>query len=95
VSELKKVSEFQEHAHQCRILAASASNRAHREMLSRTAEAWDALAKDREQRLSRQKPSGDPQTENSDDGNCDGDGDGDGDGKQDAAVKTQVSEAMT
>jgi hypothetical protein len=76
VAALKKVLEFQEHAHQCRILAASASNRAHREMLSKTAEAWDALAKDREQRLSRQKPSSDPQTENGGNGDSNGDGDG-------------------
>jgi len=73
VAALKKVLEFQEHA-QCRILAASASNRAHREMLSKTAEAWDALAKDREQRLSRQQPSSDPQTENGAVGNSNGDG---------------------
>lgn len=45
-------------------------------MLSKTAEAWDALAKDREQRLSRQKPSSDPQTENGGNGDSNGDGDG-------------------
>ena len=43
-------------------------------MLSKTAEAWDALAKDREQRLSRQQPSSDPQTENGAVGNSNGDG---------------------
>ena len=52
---MKKTAEYHEHAHQCRILAASSSNREHREMLSRMAETWESLARNREVRLARQQ----------------------------------------
>jgi hypothetical protein len=51
---LKKASEYQERARRCRILAASAANREHRGMLSKTASIWESLANDSEEREARQ-----------------------------------------
>jgi hypothetical protein len=58
-AEVKKISEYLEHARHCRILAANAANREHRGMLSTTATTWESLAKDREMRLAREQPISD------------------------------------
>jgi chromosome segregation ATPase len=52
---VRKASEYREHAQQCRVLANRTSNSEHRAMLSRMAETWEALARDREAHIKRQR----------------------------------------
>jgi hypothetical protein len=52
---MKKVSEYQEHAEECRRLAASTSNGEHRAALFKMAETWDSLAEERAERLRQQQ----------------------------------------
>jgi hypothetical protein len=45
---MKKVSEYREHAEECRVLARAAASPQHRDMLLNMASTWDALADDRQ-----------------------------------------------
>ena len=52
---MKKASEYQAHADECRALAAGTSNPEHKVMLAKMAETWEGLARERKERLERQK----------------------------------------
>jgi hypothetical protein len=63
---MKKVSEYREHAEECRVLARAAASPQHRDMLLNMASTWDALADDRQKanarqdRLTKLEPGPDP-----------------------------------
>jgi len=48
---MKKVSEYHDHAEECRRLAAGTSNEEHRAALFKMAETWDSLAEERSERF--------------------------------------------
>jgi hypothetical protein len=50
---LKKASEYQEHARECRQLARTAVSPEHKAMLEKMAQTWEALARERQQRIWR------------------------------------------
>ena len=52
---IKKVSEYRDHAEECRRMAAGASNDEHRAALFQMAETWDKLAEERAGRLRQQQ----------------------------------------
>jgi len=52
---LKKASEYRGHAQECRLLAGRTSNFEHKAMLSKMAETWETLARDREAHVARQR----------------------------------------
>ena len=52
---MKKASEYLAHAEECRALAAGTSNPEHKAMLAKMAETWEGLARERKERLERQK----------------------------------------
>jgi hypothetical protein len=51
---LRKISEYHEHAAECRKLAKLAVAPDHAAMLENMAQTWEGLAKEREQHLARQ-----------------------------------------
>lgn len=51
-----KVSEYRQHAEECRALAAKMTNREEREQLLAMAATWDRLAEERVQTLELQEP---------------------------------------
>jgi hypothetical protein len=51
----RKISEYQEHADQCRLLAKNAVTPEHAAMLENMAQTWEGLAKEREKILARQE----------------------------------------
>jgi hypothetical protein len=53
---VKKASEYREHAADCRKLAFYASTEEDRQTLMRMAQAWEEMAKYREQRAARPDP---------------------------------------
>ena len=53
-SSLRKISEYYEHAGECRQLSKLAGNADHAAMLENMAETWENLAKEREEHLARQ-----------------------------------------
>jgi hypothetical protein len=48
---LKKVSEYRDHAEECRTMAKHAASESHREMLLEMASTWDDLAENRERTM--------------------------------------------
>lgn len=48
---MKKVSEYREHARECRSIAAKMPNNEHRDQLLAMADTWDQLASERERKL--------------------------------------------
>jgi len=52
---MKKVSEYRDHAEECRRMAAGTSNEEHRAALFKMAETWDSLAEERTERLRQQQ----------------------------------------
>jgi hypothetical protein len=55
---MRKVSEYQEHAAECRKMARQTRNEEHKKTLEDMAQAWDMLAKEREkQQLANEKKS--------------------------------------
>jgi hypothetical protein len=50
---LKKISEYYEHARECRELARSSVTEEHRASLENMARTWEGLARDREARIQR------------------------------------------
>jgi hypothetical protein len=52
---MKKASDYQDHAAECRRLAAGTANAEHKTALIEMAEAWDTLARDRIGHLRRQE----------------------------------------
>ena len=50
---MKTVSEYREHAEECRRLAQSIANAEHKAALESMAETWESLAREREARLAR------------------------------------------
>ncbi len=52
---MKKASEYQLHADECRKLAAGTANPEHKAMLANMAETWESLARERIDRLARQE----------------------------------------
>jgi hypothetical protein len=52
---MKKIAEYEQHAAQCRQMAAKATNPDHKMWLEQMAHAWDELALDREARLEKQQ----------------------------------------
>ena len=51
---MKKVSEYLEHAQECRLMARSAKESSHKEQLENMAATWDSLAAARRKQLARQ-----------------------------------------
>jgi hypothetical protein len=51
--ELKKASEYRQHAEECRMLARNAASPEHKAMLENMAATWESLAVERERRLSQ------------------------------------------
>jgi hypothetical protein len=52
---MKKIAEYQQHAAQCRQMAAKATNPDHKMWLEQMAHAWDELALGREARLEKEQ----------------------------------------
>jgi hypothetical protein len=52
---MQKASEYLQYAAECKALAGSATSPEQREVLLRMANTWDALVRDREVRVARQK----------------------------------------
>jgi len=52
---MKKISDYLDHAEECRRLAAGTSDEEHRAALFKMAETWDGLAQEREQRSRQQQ----------------------------------------
>jgi hypothetical protein len=52
---VKKASEYQQHAEDCKALAAGATSPEHRDMLLKMAETWESLARNRESMVTRQQ----------------------------------------
>jgi hypothetical protein len=52
---LKKASEYRDHAEECRILARSALTSEHKAILENMGRTWEMLAKSREERLQREQ----------------------------------------
>jgi hypothetical protein len=50
---LRKVSEYEEHAVECRKMAAKMKDLTHKKQLEDMAEAWSMLAREREKQLQR------------------------------------------
>ena len=50
---LRKASEYQEHAKECRLLARTAVSPEHKVMLEKMAQTWESLARDRLERIAR------------------------------------------
>ncbi len=48
---MKKVSEYRQHANECRALAANMSNHEQRDQLLKMADTWDRLAEERERSM--------------------------------------------
>lgn len=51
---MRKVSEYREHAEECRKMAANTRNQEHKKQLQIMAEAWEMLAKEREKKIRKQ-----------------------------------------
>jgi hypothetical protein len=52
--DLKTVTEYREHAEECRRLAQSVTSKEHKSALTSMAETWEGLARERERRLARE-----------------------------------------
>ena len=52
---MRKAAEYRDRADECRKLSKSASNPEHRAMLTRMAEIWESLARDRRANMARQR----------------------------------------
>jgi hypothetical protein len=50
---MKKASEYKARADECRVLAARTSNPEHKAMLTKMAETWESLARERIERIAR------------------------------------------
>ena len=55
---MKKVSDYRQHAEECRKLATSARSKEHREMLLKMAATWEALAEERQKTNERRQRNG-------------------------------------
>jgi hypothetical protein len=55
--ELKKASEYQQHAEECRLLARNAVSPEHKAMLENMAQTWEGLAEERKKRLEKGIPN--------------------------------------
>jgi hypothetical protein len=53
---MKKVSEYRDHAEECRTLARRARSAEDRDMLLNMADTWDNLARAREKRMVKENP---------------------------------------
>jgi hypothetical protein len=51
---MRKVSEYREHAKECRQIATSVKDPQHKQQLQDMAEAWDMLARELERQLAKQ-----------------------------------------
>ena len=51
---MRKLSEYKQHADECRKMAANSSNPEHKRQLQIMAEAWEMLALEREKQLKKQ-----------------------------------------
>ena len=51
---MRKVSEYEQHAHECRRMAANMRDAGHRKQLEDMAEAWEMLARERQRQLMKQ-----------------------------------------
>jgi hypothetical protein len=52
---MRKVSEYQEHAEECRKMARQTTNKQHKKQLEDMAQAWDMLVKGREKQVSKEQ----------------------------------------
>jgi hypothetical protein len=50
---MRKISEYQEHADECRLLAKTSLSPEHKAMLENMARTWEALAEERRKRLEK------------------------------------------
>ena len=53
---MRKITEYQEHANQCRLLAKTAVSPEHKAMLENMARTWEGLAEERKKRLEKGIP---------------------------------------
>jgi hypothetical protein len=53
---MRKISEYQEHANECRLLARTAVSPEHKAMLENMAQTWESLAEERKRRLEKGIP---------------------------------------
>ena len=54
---MRKVSEYEAHALECRKMAAKTRDQVHKQQLEEMAEAWAILAREREKQLRKQRPA--------------------------------------
>jgi hypothetical protein len=52
---MKKIAEYREHAAECRRFAAKAERAEDRDALTKMAETWESLARDRERQIAQQQ----------------------------------------
>ena len=52
---MKKAAQYRQHAEECRTLAARTSDPEHKKMLMEMAETWNGLAKQRAEKIARQR----------------------------------------
>ena len=55
---MRKVSEYQQHAKECRQMATAMKDSEHKKQLQDMADAWEMLAREREKQLAKQGVSG-------------------------------------
>ncbi len=53
---MRKVSEYEMHAKECRRMAVQMKNLEHKKQLQDMAEAWEMLARERERQMKKQTP---------------------------------------
>ena len=56
---MRKLSEYKEHAQECRKMAAHIKNAEHKKQLENMAETWEMLAAEREKQLKKRSKTGD------------------------------------
>lgn len=57
IQSMRKVSEYEQHAAECREMAAKIANPIHRKQLEDMAEAWTVLARERQKQLAKRHGS--------------------------------------
>lgn len=53
---MRKVSEYEQHASECRQLAATTKDQTHRKQFEDMADAWAMLARERQKQIAKQQP---------------------------------------
>lgn len=53
---MRKVSEYEQHAQECRAMARTMKDPQHKQQLQEMADAWEMLAEERRRQIARQEP---------------------------------------